>query len=154
MYSGLLGILVQGSMRQGALVRRVGEARLVTLGFFSGAVGYAFLGVSFAVLPLLLSATFASFGTGVLRPALTSLITQQASRSEQGVVLGLNQSLLSIAQIAGPAIAGLLIEHGFLTLWALWAALILGVGLLLNLRAREGRVAATQKPRAAGDPGT
>jgi DHA1 family tetracycline resistance protein-like MFS transporter len=154
MYSGLLGILVQGSMRQGALVRRVGEARLVTLGFFTAALGYAFLGFSFAVLPLLLSATFASFGTGVLRPALTSLITQEVSRGEQGVVLGLNQSLLSVAQIVGPAIAGLLIDHGHLTLWALWAALILGVGLLLNLRAREARLAAAQKPRAAGDPGT
>ena len=153
MYSGLLGIVVQGSMRQGALVRRVGEARLVTLGFFSGAVGYALLGVSFAVPPLLLAATLASFGTGVLRPALTSLITQQVSRNEQGVVLGLNQSLLSIAQIVGPAIAGVLIEHGHLTLWGLWAAVILAAGLLLNLRAREARLAA-QKPREAGDPGT
>src|SRR5436309_1429429 len=60
MYSGFLGILVQGAMRQGALVRRVGEARLVTLGFFTAALGYAFLGLSFTVLPLLLSATFAS----------------------------------------------------------------------------------------------
>ena len=154
MYSGLLGIVVQGSMRQGALVRRIGEARLVTLGFFSGAVGYALLGVSFAIPPLLLAATLASFGTGVLRPALTSLITQQVSRSEQGVVLGLNQSLLSIALIVGPAIAGVLIEHGHLTLWGLWAAVILAAGLLLNLRAREARLAAAQKPREAGDPGT
>src|SRR5436309_1936608 len=154
MYSGLLGIVVQGSMRQGALVRRIGEARLVTVGFFSGAVGYALLGVSFAIPPLLLAATLASFGTGVLRPALTSLITQQVSRSEQGVVLGLNQSLLSIALIVGPAIAGVLIEHGHLTLWGLWAAVILAAGLLLNLRAREARLAAAQKPREAGDPGT
>src|SRR5205085_10260386 len=100
----------------------------------SAAVGYALLGVSFAILPLLLAASLASFGTGVLRPALTSLITQQVSRSEQGVVLGLNQSLLSIAQIVGPAIAGVLLEHGHLTAWGLWAAVILAAGLLLNLR--------------------
>jgi MFS family permease len=143
MYSGLLGILVQGSMRQGALIRRIGEVRLVTLGFLGGAVGYALLGFSFAVLPLLLAATLASFGTGVLRPALTSLITQQVSRSEQGVVLGLNQSLLSVAQIVGPAIAGVLIERGHLTLWALWASAILAVALALNLRAREARQAQT-----------
>jgi DHA1 family tetracycline resistance protein-like MFS transporter len=143
MYSGLLGILVQGSMRQGALIRRIGEVRLVTLGLLGGAVGYALLGFSFAVLPLLLAATLASFGTGVLRPALTSLITQQVSRSEQGVVLGLNQSLLSVAQIVGPAIAGVLIERGHLTLWALWASAILAVALALNLRAREARQAQT-----------
>jgi MFS family permease len=146
MYSGLLGILVQGSMRQGALVRRIGEVRLVTLGFLGAALGYALLGFSFAVLPLLLAATLASFGTGVLRPALTSLITQQVSRSEQGVVLGLNQSLLSVAQIVGPAIAGVLIERGHLTLWALWASAILAVALALNLRARESRQAQTVQP--------
>src|SRR5437899_12622789 len=139
MYPGLFGLVVQGSMRQGALVRRLGEARLVTLGFFSGAVGYALLGVSFAVLPLLLAASLASFGTGVLRPALTSLITQQVSRNEQGLVLGLNQSLLSIAQIVGPAVAGALIDRGHLTLWALSASAILGFALVLNLRAREAR---------------
>jgi predicted MFS family arabinose efflux permease len=54
-------------------------------------------------------------------------------------VLGLNQSLLSIAQIIGPAIAGALIDAGRLTVWALWAALIMGIALLLNFRAREAR---------------
>ena len=76
MYSGLLGIVVQGAMRQGVLVRRLGETRLVTLGLLSGAAGYALLGFSFGIVSLLLAATIASFGTGVLRPALTSLITQ------------------------------------------------------------------------------
>jgi MFS transporter, DHA1 family, tetracycline resistance protein len=141
MYSGFLGILVQGSMRQGVLVRRLGELRLVTLGFMAGALGYALLGLSFAIPSLLLAATLASFGNGVLRPALTSLITQQVSRSEQGVVLGLNQSLLSIAQIVGPAIAGALIDRGHLTPWALWASIILGFALMLNLRARQARQA-------------
>jgi len=74
-----------------------------------------------------------------LRPALTSLITQQVSRSEQGVVLGLNQSLLSVAQIVGPAMAGALIDRGYLTSWALSSAVVLGIGLLLNLRARGRR---------------
>src|SRR5947208_11025485 len=81
MYAGFLGILVQGSMRQGALVRRIGEVRLVTLGFASAALGYVLLGASSGVALLLVAATFSSFGNGVLRPALTSLITQQVTRS-------------------------------------------------------------------------
>jgi MFS family permease len=139
MYSGFLGIIVQGAMRQGAMVKRIGEVRLVTLGFLCAAVGYVVLGFSFGVAMLLLAASFSSFGTGVLRPALTSLITQQVSRTEQGVVLGLNQSLLSIAQIVGPAIAGALIDRGHLTVWALWAAAIMAAALVLNFRAREAR---------------
>ena len=138
-YSGFLGILVQSAMRQGALVRKLGEVRLVTLGFLSAAAGYALLGFSFGIALLLVAASFASFGNGVLRPALTSLITQQVSRSEQGVVLGLNQSLLSVAQIVGPAIAGALIDRGLLTWWALWAALITAAALVLNRRARTAR---------------
>jgi MFS family permease len=143
MYSGFLGIIVQGSMRQGALVKRLGEVRLVTIGFFFGAAGYALLGVSHGIASLLFAAGLSSFGTGVLRPALTSLITQQVGRGEQGVVLGLNQSLLSIAQIVGPAIAGALIDAGHLSVWAFWAALIMGVALLLNFRARELRTEAS-----------
>lgn len=142
MYSGFLGIVVQGSMRQGALIRRIGEWRLVTLGFLAATIGYTLLGFSAGVGLLLIAASFASFGTGVLRPALTSLISQQVTRGEQGVVLGLNQSLLSVAQIAAPAIAGALIGRGHLTAWALWAALVMGVALLLNLRARGSRAAA------------
>ena len=37
----------------------------------------------------------ASSGTGIIRPTVTSMITQKAGRSEQGVILGLTQSLNS-----------------------------------------------------------
>ena len=142
MYAGLLGIVVQGAIRQGALVRRLGEVRLVTVGFAFGTLASILLAFSFDLPLLLLSLTVSSFGTGALRPSLTSLITQQVSRGEQGVVLGLNQSLLSLAQIVGPAIAGALIDGGHLTLWGLWAALIFFLALVLNLRARVARTEA------------
>src|SRR5207248_7919975 len=119
-YSGLLGIVVQSSLRSGWPVRAFGEVKLVTFGFVSSAIGYALLGLSHGIAGLLIAATFASLGNGLLRPALTSLITQQVGRTKQGVVLGLNQSLLSVAQIAGPAIAGALIDRGWLAAWAFW----------------------------------
>ena len=97
------------------------------------------LGFSFGVAMLLLAAELLLLRHRRLAPALTSLITQQVSRTEQGVVLGLNPSLLSIAQIVGPAIAGALIDRGHLTVWALWAAAIMTAALVLNFRAREAR---------------
>jgi MFS transporter, DHA1 family, tetracycline resistance protein len=141
-YSGMLGILVQGSMRSGWPVRVFGEVRLVTLGFVAGAVGYTLLGLSHGIALLLVAASFASLGNGLIRPALTSLITQQVGRGEQGVVLGLSQSLMSVAQIVGPAIAGALIDRGWLTAWAFCAAFITLVALVLNHNAREARHAA------------
>ena len=81
---------------------------------------------------LLVASTIASFGNGVLRPALTSLITQHAGRHEQGVVLGLTQSLTSMASIVAPVVAGLCIEHQHLLLWAALAAGLAAVGVALS----------------------
>ena len=134
MYSGFVGILVQGALRQGALVRIVREQRLVLFGFAGAAVGYALLGVSQGVGLLALAVSVTAVGTGVLRPALTSLITQEVGRSEQGVVLGLNQSLMSVSQMLGPAIAGVLIDRRLLLEWALLAAFLMLAGFIASFR--------------------
>jgi len=129
-YAGFLGIAVQSFL--GRLVRRFGETGLVAVGFASMAVGYGLL-AGVHMLPLLLVAgLFSSFGTGVLRPSLTSLVTQAVARNEQGVVLGLNTSLQSVAQILGPAVAGVLIDHGQLGAWALFCSACALAGLLVQ----------------------
>ena len=129
-YAGLLGILVQSFL--GKLVKRLGEPWLVAAGFASMAVGYGLLAGVYAVPLLLVAGLFSSFGTGVLRPSLTSLVTQAVARNEQGVVLGLNTSLQSVAQIIGPAIAGVLIDHRLLGAWALFCAGCALVGLVVQ----------------------
>lgn len=149
-YTGALGILLQGA-GMGRLVKRFGEARLVVAGFASMFIGQLLLGFVHDFGPLLLVATISSFGTGVLRPALTSLISQNAGRHEQGVVLGLNQSLQSVAQIVAPAASGLLITAGLLPEWAWMAGASALVGLVL---ARSAVSLASRGPRtsAAGVP--
>ena len=140
-YAGLLGILVQTFL--GRLVRRFGEPWLVAAGFASMAVGYGLLAGVHAVPLLLVAGLFSSLGTGVLRPSLTSLVTQAVARSEQGVVLGLNTSLQSVAQIIGPAIAGVLIDHRLLGAWALFCAGCAVVGLVVqrSAAATSGEIA-------------
>ena len=128
-YLGLLGVILQGGL-VGRLVKAFGEISLVRAGFFFGMAGLAGLAFTYPIPLLLVVTAVSSSGTGVIRPALTSLITQRADRSEQGVVLGLTQSLNSIAAIVAPAIGGLLIEHSLLAGWALLAAGICGVALL------------------------
>ncbi|MFL5413584.1 MAG: MFS transporter, partial [Myxococcales bacterium] len=121
-----------------------GEVNLVTLGFALGTIGYALLGLTYGIPLLLVAAAFSSIGNGLVRPALTSLITQQVGREEQGVVLGLNQSLQSISQIVGQGLAGFLIEHLLLSTWAFWAAGVTLLALILNRGSRGERIAATQ----------
>jgi MFS transporter, DHA1 family, tetracycline resistance protein len=130
-YSGFLGIVIQGGLI-GRLVKRFGERALVAAGFVSMTLGYATLGAAAAIALLLVAATFASLGSAVLRPSLSSLVTQAAGRGEQGVVIGLTQSLMSVAQIIAPVLGGLLIGQGRLGTWALVAAAAAGTGAILG----------------------
>jgi MFS transporter, DHA1 family, tetracycline resistance protein len=135
-YAGFLGIILQGGLI-GRLVKRYGEARLTGAGFAAMGVGYAVLAVVRSVPELLASAAVATFGQGSLRPALTAQITHNSGRDEQGLVLGIAQSLMSVAQIVAPLVSGFLIGHGMLHAWALMAGAAAVAGLLLNLRQRS-----------------
>ncbi|MCC7009195.1 MAG: MFS transporter [Acidobacteria bacterium] len=130
-YVGLLGIILQGGLI-GRLVDRFGESALVAGGFTVLALGY--FGLGFAAAPglLLVAGTFAAFGNGVIRPAVTSLITQHAGRHEQGIVAGITQALMSMASIVAPVVAGWLIQRQWLTAWAWTAALLAAVGALMS----------------------
>jgi MFS transporter, DHA1 family, tetracycline resistance protein len=128
-FLGFMGVILQGGLI-GRLVKAFGETTIARVGFFCGLVGLVALGFTFSVPLLLVAAAVASSGTGVIRPTVTSLITQKADRSEQGVILGLTQSLNSISAIAAPAFAGLLIDHALLSTWAVIGGVVCGIALL------------------------
>jgi MFS transporter, DHA1 family, tetracycline resistance protein len=135
-YAGFLGIFLQGPAL-GKMVKRFGERTLNRVGFVAYAGGYTTLAFCFSIPMLILATTISAVGS-LVRPTLTSLITQAAPREEQGVVLGLTQSLTSVAQIAGPPLAGFLIQRGMLTSWGLTAAGVALIGLLLAIRSKPG----------------
>lgn len=121
-YSGLLGMLIQGGLI-GRLVKKYGESTLVKTGFLSMLVGYIILSFSFHLSTLLISATVSAYGTAVLRPSLTSLVSKNGSSENQGLLLGLTQSLNSVSSIICPIIAGALIEHAHLSYWGIVASI-------------------------------
>jgi DHA1 family tetracycline resistance protein-like MFS transporter len=131
-YVGFLGVILQGGLL-GRLVKWMGERTLVWMGFGIASAGYGLLAWTHTVGQLVF-ATTVNAGSGVLRPAVTSLITQQAGRREQGVVLGLTQSVTSISQIVAPVIAGVLIDRGQLNAWALATGGVALLGMLVSLR--------------------
>jgi MFS family permease len=147
-YAGLLGIVVQSGL--GRLVRRFGEPWLVAAGFASMAVGYGLLAGTYMLPLLLVAGVFSAFGNGVLRPSLTTLITHAVARNEQGVVLGLNTSLQSVAQIVATAVAGLLLDRQLLASWALFCAGCAVVGLLVQRTAQAPGKTAAARGRVRG----
>jgi MFS family permease len=124
-----LGIFLQGPAL-GRLVKRFGERALNRTGFMGYACGYAILAFCHSI-PMLALATMVSSIGGLVRPTLTSLITQATPREEQGVVLGLTQSLNSVSMIIAPPLGGFLIERGWLTAWGLGASAVAVIGLML-----------------------
>jgi DHA1 family tetracycline resistance protein-like MFS transporter len=136
-YFGFIGILSQGFLI-GSLVQKLGELRCVVLGFTCSAVGYALLGFVNGPLWIGITGIFTGLGGGVLRPILLSEIAGQVGPRERGSVIGVTQSIQSIAQILAPLIGTALIGANRLTGWALFPAGLSALGLLLVLRRKRG----------------
>lgn len=113
------------------------------------------------VLPLLIvTTTIASFGNGMLRPVLTSEITQQVGRHEQGVAIGISGSLSSLAMTIAPPVGGSLLSLAgsvdhldavWLQIWTLVPATAAALGLVAALvrRARKRAAASSAESDAA-----
>jgi DHA1 family tetracycline resistance protein-like MFS transporter len=129
---GFLGIILQGGL-MGRLVKWLGERTLVWTGFlvsFTSSVWLAFV----QTLPqMIANATYGAYG-GVIRPAITAQISRSAGKRDQGVVLGLTQSITSISQVMAPIMAGALIDRGYLAAWALAGAAVACCGMIAALR--------------------
>lgn len=139
-YSGFLGIILQGGLL-GRLVKRYGELKLTIAGFITCAIAYAMIGASASIAVLVTGATISSFGNGVLRPAITSRLTQGVGRHEQGVAIGISGSLTSVAMALGPPSGGALLTQHWLVAWAMIPAVVVTLGLIATLLARRAPTA-------------
>jgi len=119
----------------GRLIHVLGEVKTVRLSLVCLIAGYGGLALVRTILGIGFTQTAACFGGCMVRPVLTSMITKSASRTEQGSVLGISQSLMALAQIIGPVFSGILIERNLLSEWAILAGALCMVCLFLSLRA-------------------
>lgn len=131
-YSGLLGILIQGSLL-GRLVKRVGEYKLTLITFSLSVLSYSWVGISHAWWMLAIGSTIGAFGHGILRPVLTARLTQAVGRHEQGVVLGISGSLSSVAMAFAPPTGGAFLDRHAVIAWAMVPAAISLIGLVVTL---------------------
>ncbi len=54
---------------------------------------------------------FLAYGTGVSRPILTSKLANSVTQKETATILGVNNSLISLAQIVTPIVGGFIIQY-------------------------------------------
>ncbi len=107
-FVGFLGIVWQGGVI-GPLVKRVGDNRALLIGLIASACGLFYIVAVDVWWKLIFVAILFSFGHGIARPSLTSLITQTAPPYRRGGVLGAVTSIESFTRIIAPIIGGWII---------------------------------------------
>lgn len=106
-YMGVLITVVQGGLIR-RLVPLLGEQRLVWIGTASTGLAMLLIGVRGELAFLILALGGVALGQGVLNPSLSSLLSRQAPEGKQGLILGVSQSLGSLARVVGPIMGGFL----------------------------------------------
>ncbi|MEO6774444.1 MAG: MFS transporter [Kofleriaceae bacterium] len=144
-YAGLLGIILQGGLI-GRLVKKFGETKLALAGFVAVVIAYIMMGLAYTIVMIVITATINSFGNGVLRPVLTSRITQLVGRHEQGVALGISGSLSSAAMTLAPVSGGVLLNLGSTMGWAFVSGAAALLGLIAAIQSGAAKVPPVAKP--------
>jgi DHA1 family tetracycline resistance protein-like MFS transporter len=105
---GILRVIFQGALIN-PLLKKLGENTTLKLGVFAMIFTMTFLIFSNSYWIVYIPLTFLAFGSGVIRPILTSKLTKTVKREETGSLLGVNNALISIGQIITPILGGLIL---------------------------------------------
>ena len=110
-FVGVVSAIIQGGLI-GKLVKRFGEPALVVAGGFLFSVSLfasPFVTAAIGLLGILSVGALSSIGNALSAPSLSSLASKSAGAAEQGSVLGVMQSVASVARAVGPSIAAVII---------------------------------------------
>ena len=108
-FAGICGALVQGIFI-GPLVKRFGEPFLCFWGCLVLSFGMLGISISTEIIHTVLSMLLIAVGLGLFMPTVTTLIVNMVPEDKKGWVLGITQSVSSLARIIGPALAGVFFE--------------------------------------------
>ncbi|MFN0208108.1 MAG: MFS transporter [Planctomycetota bacterium] len=107
---GLLGALVQGGLIR-KLSKKYSDRAILLTGWAMLSIGLAGVGIfgwnNHSLFMLVVAAIFVSFGHGLANPSVSALVSRCAPRDAQGKAAGANQSMSSLARVAGPLSTGM-----------------------------------------------
>lgn len=102
---GVISVLIQGGL-VGRLTQKVADTKLIAVSAIFVMLGLGFLPYGYNFTGVMLVAGVLAIGNGVLQPVLLALVSKVAPENEQGMVLGVNQSLSAFARMLGPLWGG------------------------------------------------
>src|SRR3989344_1426322 len=132
-YVGFVSIIFRGTLLS-RLIDRFGEKKLRYAGVIL--ILLAMLNMIFLRQwwLFLVTMTLFSVGAGMAMPLLAGSVSRAVSPKEQGAIMGLVGSMMSISQIIGPLIGNALIHYFFPGSLGIAAAVTISVAFMLMLR--------------------
>jgi MFS family permease len=153
-YAGLINMIVQG-----LLITQTGrfasDRVIVVVAFAAMGVGFFGIAIVDTIGLLVLFLTLIILGSAFNRTTLTAELSQSVPLSRQGMIMGLNQSLMSGANIAAPLLSGALFDRGLYNTWAVAMAAIATCGAIMTaglLAPPRTETATLDKPHAHPEP--
>lgn len=137
-YIGLILTLAQGMLVR-RLIPKLGEFRMALIGVVMMMIGLLLIGQtartgSLSMLILVLPIVVVGFSATT--PSLQSMLSLNSGDDEQGEVLGVGQSISSLARIAGP-VAGMTLQARDLALPYWFAAALMAFGIVMVMRLKS-----------------
>lgn len=138
-YVGVLTAIIQGGLI-GRLAKKWGERKLIVAGLTLTILGTLFIPFAAGAVTLGSVLLALALGSGITSPSLSSFISLSADPTEQGGILGMSQSLSSLARILGPVWGGFSMQRWGVQFPYVSCAVILGIGLSFGTRLFRGGV--------------
>jgi len=134
-YIGLISIIFRGFLLP-KLIDQYGERQLKKMSVLAIMLGLLGLMGATNFWWLLPAISLFALGNGLARPLMMGSISRSVKANEQGAVIGVANSLGSLAQIAGPLIGGYLLTNFFPESVMLISMVFIGVGGIFILKRR------------------
>jgi len=107
---GLTSAIVQGGLI-GRINKVMSKKTILMVGSLLIMTALALIPYAGTFLGLAIVSIVLSYGTGTFQPTVLSLISEVTSETEQGITLGMNQSLSSFGRVLGPLWGGFAFEY-------------------------------------------
>lgn len=129
-YAGFINMVVQGLLITSMNII-ASDRSIVVAAFACMGLGFVGLAARDNVGLLAVNLTLIIIGTMFARSTLTAELSRSTAINRQGMIMGLNQSLMSGANISAPLLSGALIGHRLFVPWALVMAAVAVAGAAL-----------------------
>lgn len=109
-YIGIIMMITQGYFIR-KWMPKYGEPMLLTAGLVLFAISLFGIGLVHSILGMTIAMTLLALGNGLMRPPNLGIISLATPADEQGISMGVTNSLASLGRIIGPALGGFLYAY-------------------------------------------